>query len=97
MAGGGGLAARVREAAPLGVDAALDLIGTDEAIDTSLELVADRGRIATTAAFKRGFERGIKVLGGAPGADPGTEIRRRPARSRLFRSAAGQTGQVSWR
>jgi NADPH2:quinone reductase len=72
---GDGLAGRVRQVAPRGVDAALDLIGADEAIDVSLELVADRGRIATTAGFKRGFELGIKVLGGAPGADPGTAIR----------------------
>ena len=26
-------------------------------------------------AFGRGLQAGIKVLGGAPGADPGTEIR----------------------
>jgi NADPH:quinone reductase-like Zn-dependent oxidoreductase len=60
---------------PGGVDAALDLIGTDEAVDVSLELVADRARIATIAAPARGLELGIKVLGGAPGADPGTQIR----------------------
>jgi NADPH:quinone reductase-like Zn-dependent oxidoreductase len=60
---------------PGGADAALDLIGTDEAVDVSLELVADRARIATIAAPARGLELGIKVLGGAPGADPGTQIR----------------------
>ncbi|MEO9223298.1 MAG: NADP-dependent oxidoreductase, partial [Mycobacteriaceae bacterium] len=48
---GRGLAERVREIAPGGVDAAIDLVGTDEAIDVSLELVADRQRIATIAAF----------------------------------------------
>jgi NADPH:quinone reductase len=84
VAYGDGLAERVREAAPGGVDAALDLIGTDEAVDVSLALVADRARIATIAAFARGLREGIKVLGGAPGADPGTEIRDaarlRPAR-----------------
>jgi NADPH:quinone reductase len=31
--------------------------------------------VATIAAYARGFELGIKVLGGAPGADPGTAIR----------------------
>ena len=31
------------------VDAALDLVGTDEALDTSVELIADRSRIATIA------------------------------------------------
>jgi NADPH2:quinone reductase len=82
---GPGLAGRLREAAPDGVDAALDLIGTDEAVDTSLDLVSDRARVATIAAFKRGFEEGIKVLGGAPGADPGAEIRAaaRPELARL--------------
>jgi NADPH:quinone reductase-like Zn-dependent oxidoreductase len=75
VAYGPGLAGRVRAAAPGGVDSALDLIGTDEALDVSLELVADRARIATIAGFARGFREGIKVLGGAPGADPGTQIR----------------------
>ena len=75
VAYGPGLAGRVRAAAPGGVDAALDLIGTDEAIDVSLELVADRNRIATIAAIARGRKEGIKLLGGAPGADPGTQIR----------------------
>ena len=75
VAYGDGLEDRVRDAAPGGIDAALDLIGTDEAIDVSLALVADRARIATIAAFARGQQEGIRVLGGAPGADPGTEIR----------------------
>ena len=75
VAYGPGLADRGRAAAPGGVDAALDLVGTDEAMDTSLELVADRARIATIAGFARGQKEGIKVLGGGPGADPGTEIR----------------------
>jgi NADPH:quinone reductase len=75
VAYGPGLAERVRAAAPGGVDAAIDLVGTDEAVDVSLELVADRARIATIVAFARGFQAGIKVLGGAPGADPGTQIR----------------------
>src|SRR5206468_2680112 len=51
---GDGLADRVRAAAPQGVTAALDLVGSDEALDVSLELVADRGRIATIANFVRG-------------------------------------------
>ncbi len=72
---GDGLADRVTAAAPNGVTAALDLVGTDEAVDVSLAFVADRQRIATIAAPRRGLELGIKVLGGAPGADPGTEIR----------------------
>ncbi|MGR6964757.1 quinone oxidoreductase family protein [Geodermatophilus sp. URMC 61] len=72
---GDGLADRVRELAPDGVDAALDLVGTDEAVDVSLQLVADRQRIATIAAFGRAGSEGIKALGAGPGADPGTELR----------------------
>src|SRR6516164_10095781 len=75
VAYGPGLADRVRAAAPGGVDAALDLVGTDEAMEVSLDLVADRARIVTTAGFAKGLKAGIKVIGGAPGADPGTEIR----------------------
>jgi NADPH:quinone reductase-like Zn-dependent oxidoreductase len=70
-----GLAHRVRALAPDGVDVAIDCVGTDEAVDVSLELVADRDRIASIAAFPRGAEVGIKMLGGGPGADPGTELR----------------------
>ena len=52
VAYGDGLADRVRAIGR--VDAALDLVGTDEALDTSVELVADRGRIATIAGFAPG-------------------------------------------
>ena len=75
VAYGGGLADRVRGAAPGGVDVALDLVGTDEALDVSLDMVADRARIATIVVTPRAREAGIKLLGGAPGADPGTEVR----------------------
>jgi NADPH:quinone reductase len=85
VAYGAGLAGRVRELAPDGVDAVVDAAGGDEALDSSLELVADRGRIVTMVAGPRAFETGIRVIGGAPGADPGTEIRRnaRPELARL--------------
>jgi NADPH:quinone reductase-like Zn-dependent oxidoreductase len=72
---GDGLAERVRALAPLGVDVAIDCIGSDEAVDVSLELVESRERIASIAAFARGAQLGIKLLGGGPGADPGTELR----------------------
>ncbi|MQA08597.1 MAG: zinc-binding dehydrogenase [Pseudonocardiaceae bacterium] len=87
VAYGPGLADRVRELAPGGIDAAIDTIGTDEAIDVSLELVPDRDRIATIAGFHRAADSGIKQLGSAPGADPGTEIRSQ-ARSELVSLAA---------
>jgi NADPH:quinone reductase-like Zn-dependent oxidoreductase len=70
VAYGAGLADRVQEIGP--VDAALDLVGTDEALDTSVELVSDRGRIATIAGFGRAAELGIAALSGADG---GQEIR----------------------
>ena len=45
VAYGDGLLDRVRELAPDGVDAAVDAVGTDEALDVSLALVADREQI----------------------------------------------------
>ena len=93
VAYGDGLADRVAAAAPDGVDAALDLVGTDEAVDVSLTLVADRARIATIAAFARGLEAGINVLGHGPGADPGTKLRN-AARLELARLAQDRTLQV---
>ena len=93
VAYGDGLAERATAAAPDGFDAALDLIGTDEAVDVSLALVPDRDRIATIAAFARAPKAGIKLLGGAPGADPGTEIRD-AARLELVRLAQDKTLQV---
>lgn len=82
---GDGLADRVRSLAPDGVDAALDLVGSEEAMDVSLELVADRGRIASIANFARGPREGIRLLGGGPGADAGDELRMaaRPELARL--------------
>jgi NADPH:quinone reductase len=71
---GPGLIERVRRAAPEGVDAVLDTAGTKEAVDVSLDLVADRRRIVSIVAFDRG-DTGIKLIGNAPNADPGTEIR----------------------
>jgi NADPH2:quinone reductase len=86
VAYGPGLADRVLEAAPQGVTVALDTVGTDEAVDVSLDLVPDRGRIATIVAFGRAAREGFRALGGGPGADPGTEVRR-AARGELLRLA----------
>jgi NADPH:quinone reductase-like Zn-dependent oxidoreductase len=91
VAYGPGLAGRVRALAPGGVDAALDLVGTDEAIDVSVELVPDKARIVTIANARRGLEIGLKVIGGAPGADPGTEIRRA---ARLDLAALAGSGEL---
>jgi NADPH:quinone reductase-like Zn-dependent oxidoreductase len=75
VAYGDGLLERVRALAPAGVDAALDLVGSQEALDTSLALVADHDRIVTIAAFAVAHELGIKLIGGGPGADPGYAVR----------------------
>ncbi|MGV8977904.1 MAG: NADP-dependent oxidoreductase [Cellulomonas sp.] len=77
VAYGPGLADRVRAAADAvgPVTVAIDTVGTDEALDVSVELVADRSRITTIAAFARAGELGIQALGNGPGADPGAAIR----------------------
>ena len=86
---GPGLADRVRAAAPQGVDAAIDVAGTDEALDVSLELVADRARIASIAGPPRRAEAGIKVLGYGPGQDAGAEVRGAARASLAERAGAG--------
>jgi len=89
---GDGLENRVRALAPEGVDAAIDAVGGDEALDTSLALVPSRDRIVTLLASKRAFDEGIKVIGGAPGADPGDEIR---AAARLELARLAGEGKLS--
>jgi NADPH:quinone reductase-like Zn-dependent oxidoreductase len=64
VAYGAGLEERVREAAPEGIAAALDCVGTDEAVDVSLAVVRERGHIVTIAAKQRGVAEGIRVIGG---------------------------------
>jgi NADPH:quinone reductase-like Zn-dependent oxidoreductase len=85
---GPGLLDRVRAAAPDGVAAVIDAAGTDEAIDVSLQLVAEPRRIVSAVAFGRG-DTGITLIGGGPGADPGTEIRARAWRRLLPAIEAG--------
>jgi NADPH2:quinone reductase len=61
---GVGLEGLVRQAAPEGIAAALDCVGTEEAVDVSLALVSDLDRIVTIAAKQRGADLGIRVIGG---------------------------------
>lgn len=82
---GPGLADRVRAIGA--VTAAVDTVGTDEALDVSVELVADRNRIATIAGFARAPQLGIAVLTGADGGD---EIREASWPEVLKLAAAGQ-------
>lgn len=66
---------RVRAAAPRGVTAAIDTVGTDEALDVSIELVSNPARIASITGSDRRFGTGIRLLGYGPGQDAGTEYR----------------------
>ena len=62
---GAGLVDRVRELSGTPIAAALDAVGTDEAVDASLELVSDRHRIVTIAAFGRAAGDGIIAIAGS--------------------------------
>ena len=65
VAYGPGLVERVREAAEHHVAAALDAVGTDEAIDSSRELIADPTRIVTIVNAKRASEEGFPAIFGS--------------------------------
>ncbi|GAA1217524.1 NADP-dependent oxidoreductase [Microbacterium maritypicum] len=67
VAYGDGLLDRVRAAASSPVTVVLDCAGTDEAIETSLALVADRDRIATIVRGPDAASFGIRAFsGGSP-------------------------------
>ena len=87
VAYGPGLADRVREAvAPGGIAAALDAVGTDEAVDVSLELVPDHSRIVSIAAAGRAKGDGFRMIGGAM---PASAAFRDRVRADLIALAAG--------
>jgi NADPH:quinone reductase len=68
---GPGLEERVRELAAGRVDAAVDTVGVDEAIDLSLALVSERDRVVSTAAFGRAARDGFQIVGAAsPSSGP---------------------------
>lgn len=75
VAYGEGLAARVVELAPGGVDAAIDTVGTDEALEVSLRMLSDPARFVTIVNFAASLAAGGQAIGGGPGADPGREVR----------------------
>ncbi|WP_374454192.1 zinc-binding alcohol dehydrogenase family protein [Nocardioides sp.] len=81
---GEGLEQRVRELTPDGVVAALDCVGTDEAVDVSLALVADRERIVTIAAAERAKQEGFTAIAGAM---PASQAYRDSVRGDLVRLA----------
>jgi NADPH:quinone reductase-like Zn-dependent oxidoreductase len=86
---GEGLIDRMRTLAPNGVSAAIDLVGTDEAVDVSLALVANHERIATIVPSARSNSKGVQALGGGPGADAGVEIRSAARLELIRRVVAG--------
>jgi enoyl reductase len=61
---GDGLVERVRDAVPQGVDYVLDMAGTDDALQASFELVADRSHIGTIVVGARAAELGIRAWSG---------------------------------
>jgi NADPH:quinone reductase len=81
---GPGLEDRVRSATARGVTAALDTVGSDEAVDVSLSLVGDRSRIVTIAAFARAKKEGLTLLGAS---NPSSAPYRASQRSRLLQLA----------
>jgi NADPH2:quinone reductase len=81
---GPGLADRVRELAPDGLTAALDTVGSDEAVDVSLALLEDPSRLVSIAAFSRAKD-GVKLLGAN---NPSSGAFRANARSRILDLAA---------
>jgi NADPH:quinone reductase len=62
---GPGLVDRVRALADGPVAAALDAVGTDEAVDVSLSLVADRRRVVTIANPSRASAEGFLAIAGS--------------------------------
>jgi NADPH2:quinone reductase len=85
VAYGEGLLQRVRQLAPHGVDAALDTVGTDEAVRVSLALVDDLGRIVTIAAAKQATEHGFRMIGASM---PASAAYRNSIRSHLIQLTA---------
>ncbi|MFJ3392998.1 NADP-dependent oxidoreductase [Leifsonia aquatica] len=88
---GDGLADRARAAAHGPIVAALDTVGTDEAIDVSLELVPDRSRIVTIVAAARAEQEGFAAVFGA---QPESQAYRDSVRASLLELAGSGRLQV---
>lgn len=75
VAYGGGVTERLSAAAPDGYTVAIDCAGTDEALQASLDLVADRSRIATIVRGADADGLGIRAFsGGSPRPLTETEL-----------------------
>jgi NADPH:quinone reductase len=81
---GPGLLDRVRAAAPEGIAAALDTVGSDEAAEVSLALVSDRKRVVTIVAAGRAKADGYIFVGAA---NPKSGPFRAQARTRILKLA----------
>jgi NADPH:quinone reductase len=81
---GPGLLDRVREAAPEGIAAALDTVGSEEAGDVSLALVADRDRVVTITDPRRAKSDGYVFVGSS---NPASGPFRARARSQILKHA----------
>lgn len=85
---GTGLFERIREVAPGGVTAAVDTVGTDEALDISMRLLADPSRFVSMANFGGAVQAaGGRLIGG--GIDDGADIRSGAVPGLAERLAAG--------
>ena len=84
IAYGDGLEERLRDLAPEGFAAAYDCVGTDEAIDVSLALLAPE-RLVTIVAHERAEEAGFEAVGGS---SPESAAFRDGARADLLGMAA---------
>lgn len=91
VAYGPGVADRVRAAANGPIAAALDTVGTPEAVEVSLELVPDRDRIVTIVAAGRAESDGFHAIAGA---QPESAAFRDAVRPRLLQLAAEGRLQV---
>jgi NADPH:quinone reductase-like Zn-dependent oxidoreductase len=85
VAYGPGLLDRVRAASGGRVDAALDAVGTSEAVEVSLDLVPDRSRIVTIVAPDRARAEGFEWIAGSL---PASAAYRASVRRRLIDLAA---------
>ncbi len=85
VAYGPGLEERLRELTPDGIDAALDCVGTDEALDVSVTMVGDRTRIVSIANSPRSAELGVRYI---TGGDPASHEYRNNQRERILGLAA---------
>jgi enoyl reductase len=90
VAYGSGLAQRVRDSAPQGVDAALVAVSSAEALESSWELVPDKQRIGTVAFSPAATELGIRTISTERSIEQLARLARLNRDGRLTVSIAGE-------